>query len=97
MKLVINKCYGVFNIKPDIKEKYGLKNINLWDLNERDSNECRTNKKLIELIESGIDCSGNCSKLIVVEIPDEATDYYIEEYDGLESVIYVVDGKVHRL
>lgn len=92
MKLVVNKCHGVFNINSDITKKYGLNNINLLD-----SNECHTNKKLIELIESGIDCSGNCSRLIVVEIPDEATDYYIEEYDGLESVIYAVDGKVHRI
>lgn len=40
---------------------------------------------------------GRLEHLIVVEIPDESTDYYIEDYDGVESVIYVVDGKIHVL
>lgn len=92
MKLVINKCFGVFRVKSEIRKKYGLEECDLWN-----SKDCHTNKKLIELIELGINCSGTNAELIVVEIPDEATDYYIEEYDGLESVIYVVDGKVHRL
>jgi hypothetical protein len=92
MKLAINNCIGGFNVKQDIIEKYNLEDVNLWD-----SNDCHTNKKLIELIELGIDCSGDCSELIVVEIPDESTDYYIDAYDGAEGVLYVVDGKIHRL
>lgn len=32
----------------------------------------------------------------VVEIPDEATDYLITEYDGAESVYYVLNGKIHH-
>lgn len=92
MKLVINTCYGGFRINPEIAKKYGF--------NKRDSVYCdgiRTNKKLIELIESGIDCNGMCSQLAVVEIPDEATDYCIEEYDGEEYILYVIDGKIHHL
>ena len=34
------------------------------------------------------------TKLKVVEIPNIATDYLIEEYDGAEKVYYVVDGKI---
>ena len=84
MKLVINTCFGGFGIKPEIVEKYSLDKYNI-----------RTDKKLIELIESGIDCNGKHARLTVVEIPDEATDYAIEEYDGAESVLYVLDGKIH--
>jgi hypothetical protein len=32
---------------------------------------------------------------MVVEIPNEATDYEILEYDGLEEVVCVIDGKLH--
>ena len=28
-------------------------------------------------------------------IPDNATDWDIEDYDGNETLIYVVDGKIH--
>ena len=95
MKLVINTCYGGFGIKPEIVKEYGFDKRALLDY--RYEKESRTDKKLIELIESGIDCNSECSELAVVEIPDEATDYYIEEYDGAENVLYVLDGKIHAL
>ena len=41
--------------------------------------------------------NGICAKLKVVEIPEEATDWEINEYDGLESITYVVDGKLHHI
>ena len=92
MKLVINTCFGGFRVKPEIRKKYGLEKCDPWY-----SEDYHTDKKLIELIESGINCSDDCSELSVVEIPDEATDYYIVEYDGAESVLYVIDGKIHML
>ena len=85
MKLVINTDFGGFGINREIAKKYGF--------DKRDVP--RTDKELIELIESGIDCNDDCSELSVVEIPDETTDYYINDYDGAESVLYVVDGKIH--
>ena len=33
--------------------------------------------------------------LVVVEIPDGATDWDIYEYDGLETIIYVLNGKIY--
>ena len=92
MKLVINASYGGFSIKPEIINEYGFDQPNSLYYNKDD----RTNEKLIELIESGIDCSDEYSDLAVVEIPDEATDYYINEYDGAESVLYVVNGKIYE-
>lgn len=87
MKLIINGCYGGFGIKDEVMERLGL--------TSQDSEETRTNPDLIALIESGEDVNDRCANLVVVELPDNCTDYYIDEYDGLESVIYVVDGKLH--
>lgn len=87
MKLVINTCFGGFGINPSIAGKYGFDEYS----------ESRTNKKLIELIEHGVDCNGSCSELKVVDIPDEATDYKIIDYDGSEDVLYVINGKIKYL
>lgn len=89
MKIIINDCYGGFGVRNDIMEKYDLYEINSEDL--------RTNSVLIDLIESGKEISSEYARLQVVDIPDESTDYIIDEYDGLESIIYVVDGKIHRI
>lgn len=87
MKLVINNCYGGFGVNCDIAEKFGFDPYGV----ERD------NIRLITLIELGVDCNNWASDLRVVEIPDAATDYEITEYDGRESVIYVLDGKIRHL
>jgi len=55
-----------------------------------DSDAVRTNPLLIKMLEEGEEINS----LEVVEIPDNATDYRIAEYDGIERVIYVVDGKL---
>lgn len=52
----------------------------------------RTNPELIKLVEEHPD---DCGCLIIVEIPDDITDYMIDEYDGLETIIYVSDGKIY--
>jgi len=87
MKFVINNCYGGFSIKESIAKKYGLDRYG----------EARDNPVLIKLIESGVNCDGDCAELKVVEIPNNATDYEFDEYDGWEDIIYVVDGKIHHL
>ena len=87
MKYVINACFGGFGIKKDVAEKYGFNRYT----------EARDNPKLIELIESGVDCSNDFAKLVVVDIPDDATDFELNEDDGYESIIYVVDGKIYHI
>lgn len=89
MKLVINKCFGGFSVNDNIVKMLNLESR--YDLEDD-----RTNVKLIELIESGEDVNSEYSDLEVVEIPDDATDYKINEYDGYESVYYVLDGKIKR-
>lgn len=81
MKLVINKDFGGFG--------YGCKGncraIALMFEEERNAPE------LVEMVETMPEL---CGDLRIVEIPDTATDYHINEYDGFESVIYVVNGKL---
>ena len=89
MKIVINKCFGGFSVNDNI-----VKMLNLESRYELEDD--RTNAKLIELIESGKNVNGEFSNLVVVEIPDDATDYMIDEYDGYENVLYVLDGKIKR-
>lgn len=87
MKMIINTCFGGFGVRKDVEKKLGLDTMR--------EDEIRTNPELIAMIEAGEDVNGRCAKLKVVEIPDRATDYYLDEYDGAESIIYVLDGKLH--
>lgn len=81
MKIVLNKDYGGFGYGVD--KKYD-------DI----INRCeRTDAELIEFVEMHPD---ECGDLEVAEIPDEATDWEIDEYDGWETVTYVVGGKLHH-
>ena len=85
MKLVINPCYGGF----DINEKWKAENCG-----ENCKEDCRKCAKLIHAIEDRENVNGNYSRLAVVDFPDEATDYEILDYDGSESLLYVLDGKI---
>lgn len=94
MKIVLNKCYGGFSLSEFACEKLGCGPYD-YDYSETLS---RTDEKLIDLIETygSEKCSGEHSAIVVVEIPDEATDWEFDEYDGVEFVTYVIDGKIHH-
>lgn len=49
----------------------------------------------LELVKFVEEHPEDCGDLIVVGIPEGFTDYYIEEYDGSESVLYVLNGKMY--
>lgn len=86
MKIVINKAYGGF----DFPKEYCKHNDPFaFEFQE----ELRSDPELISLVEKG--CSD--PDLCVVEIPEEATDWEIDEYDGWEIITYVVDGKLHHV
>lgn len=82
MKIVINVEYGGYGC--DVAEEYE----ELVQQYEDD----RTNPALVEFVENHPD---ECGDLKVKELPDNITDYIIEEYDGIETVYYVVNGKIH--
>ena len=83
MKVVINKCFGGFGLS---KEAYKFLNIP-WDGYGYEFMEDRSNPALVKCVEDlGKDASGEFSSLKVVEIPGDV-DWWINEYDGLESVV----------
>jgi len=92
MRIVINTCYGGFHIPDEVCETYGLSRYDDID---------RTDLRLVEFVEAHADEDGcfceNCGTVLeVVEIPDTCTDWELSEYDGLESITYVVDGKIRH-
>jgi hypothetical protein len=82
MKIVINANFGGYGC--DVSEQY----VVLVDRYEGD----RTNPELVAFVENH---PNDCGDLAVMTIPDNATDWDIQDYDGNEDLIYVVDGKIH--
>lgn len=90
MKIVINDCYGGFGLS----EK-ALEMLEVGNDYEYDADAKRTDAELVKVVEElGEEANGDFAELTVVEIPDEATDFEINEYDGAESITYVLDGKI---
>lgn len=93
MKLVVNRCYGGFGIPDDVAKELGYEDVYDYDVNWN----LRGDLRLIKMIEEDPKrFEDDCTELKVVEIPDNVTDYEIDEYDGVESVTYVVNGKIHH-
>ena len=86
MKVVINTCFGGFSLPHAFCYTYGF---DKYDYIER------TDERLINYVEErgGVVKEGS-TKLRVVNVPDNCTDWEISEYDGAESIIYVVDGTI---
>ena len=87
MKIVINGDFGGFGcgvaneFEDFVREYY-------WE-----GDKGRTSPELVEFVETH---PNECGDLVIVVIPDEATDWEIDEYDGNESVTYVVNGKIYH-
>lgn len=90
MLIVLNKCWGGFSLSAQAAEVLGL--------DSGYSDISPTDPALIALIqEHGSEwVSGRFAHLCIVEIPDEATDWEKNEYDGMESITYVVGGKLYH-
>lgn len=84
MKFVINNCFGGYGLSKEFLDKYGEK----FEYLERNDPE------LVSAVEEfgEAESSESSASLCIVEIPDDCTDYYIDEYDGRENIIYVKDG-----
>ena len=83
MKIVINGDFGGFGY--GVAEEYE-------DFVNQLVGE-RNDPSLVAFVENHPD---KCGDLCIVVIPDDATDWEIAEYDGNESVIYVVNGKIYH-
>lgn len=84
MKIVLNRAYGGYHLPREYAE---ATDTNFYD----DSFEVRTDPDLIEYVTA----HSHETDLEVIEFPDEATDYDVLEYDGLETLIYVLDGHLY--
>ncbi len=90
MKIVINNCYGGFSFSEQAREMLNLESC--YSYVERDD------PNVIACVERlGSAANGLFAQLRIVDIPDNTTDWRIEEYDGAESVLYVVDGKIEEI
>ena len=85
-KIVINAEYGTFYIPIELIKAYD------WSKNYICSDEIRSDPALIEWVEKNPD-----DELAIVYIPDNATAYHIEEYDGLETVVALINNKFVEL
>ena len=89
MTVVVNDCFGGFRIPNEICDKLG---VDTFDDIKRD------NPTLVNFVMSHggrYGKPGDCTQLVAKALPDETTDWQVFEYDGLETLIYVVDGKIH--
>lgn len=101
MKVVINSCYGGFGVSQEglqwlVDNKHWSTgfgallekddNKETLYLTDRDAVDLRTNKNLIEMIETlGKIANAQFANLKVIEVPDDV-EFEIEEYDGLEHI-----------
>lgn len=97
MKIVINVCGGFRLSDEQIEE---LKRLGADDdfIDDAEFGYVnRSNSKLVEAVKKHPNSDRNTTHLSVVDIPDNATDWTVEEYDGAERVLFVVDGKIKRV
>lgn len=91
MKMVLNREWGGFSVPQDFCDAY-----NLGDAYEVECHIKRDDPRFVKWVQEHADSEGQCSDLAIVEIPDECTDYEIDDYDGMESITYVVGGKLYH-
>jgi len=82
MKVVINVGYGGYSLSEKAYQYLGIP----WDNYGFKFRGDRTNPKLIEVVEQlGRKANGLCANLKVIEVLDDV-DWYIDDYDGWESI-----------
>lgn len=97
MKMVINKCYGGFGVSDTLIEYWREQHPeeDTGNLFPYMFHEKRIDPDFVSLVQHlGKDANGHASNLVIVDIPDDATDWMIDEYDGFERIIYVQNGKL---
>ena len=95
MKIVVNKCEDGFWLSEKAENMLAkMTNMNVYDFWAK---KYRNHPALITVVEKlSKESYDEVSDLAIVEIPDTATDWDICIYDGIEEVIYVLDGKIHH-
>lgn len=92
MKVIYNACYGGFGFSEEAERFFRKNDVSDEDLSTFE--EERTNSIRVKYVEEHPDeASEGYAKLEIAEVPDDATDWWIDEYDGFETVYYVQNGK----
>ena len=86
MKVVVNNDWGSFHVSAQTAARLGMESI--YDTISRQD------PRLIEIVEMFPEVESN---LTVLDVPEEATDWEISEYDGKEHIICVVDGHIKHI
>ena len=81
-KMVLNSNWGGFRVPDGFEIPEGVSRYEFP----------RDDAALVEYVETHAD---ECRDLRVVTLPDNITDWMLNDYDGLETVYYVVNGKIH--
>ena len=89
MKVVINTSWGGFKLPEEVAKKAGC---DCWGWFGNGEVISRSDEGLVKALSNYPSIKE--TTLDIVEIPDNATDWRIEEYDGMENVIAVIDGKI---
>jgi hypothetical protein len=91
MKVVINTCYGGFSLSKEAMSRLKELGNSNYDLPYEDSVEYRSNNLLVRVVEElGEKANGRHASLKIIEIPEDAHEPYIMDYDGME---HVAEGK----
>lgn len=101
MKVVINRCYGGFSISKEAAQLMASmgcrqaqaeldRSDDFWYgygyAKGFDNGYSRIDEHLIYAVETlGVKANGCSAELVVVEIPD-GIKWYIQDYDGMESI-----------
>lgn len=95
MKVILNTCYGGFEFSKEMAEEF----FSLVDGKDTWHEDYRYHPQAIALIEkNGSEwASSSYSNLVIANIPDDATDHIIENYDGVETILYVRNGKIYNM
>lgn len=86
MIILANRTYGGYVHTLECAEYFGMESR--YECTEE--YEDRTNPDFINFYHTH-----NRGDIGFCYVPDEATDWNLMEYDGMEWVIYVLDGKLH--
>ena len=89
MEIVLNRTFGCYSLTTMAKEE--MKKLGIG--------ANRTDPNFIQFVkDKGSDyCCDGYGKLEIFELPDGVTDYAVDDCDGFESIVYVLDGKLHYI
>lgn len=86
IKIVINVKHGGFNLSDEAIDEYVKRSGTDYDNAVCNLGFMRDDPILVSIVEEMKEkASGNRSRLVVIEIPDNV-EWQIEDYDGLEHV-----------